>query len=198
MKQRLTFTIILIFMSLVTACQPVASPGSEEPQDEPYPAPVQVEPADSGSGSSSDAGTGSSAEGGQPYPAPIVDSPVDLEPYRIITDHEFTPAAGDAGLNQGNIFIHSSNILMLESFPVQVKLQLSGELPTPCHDLRVVVSPPDESNQIQISVYSVSDPEVMCIQVLSPFDATIPIGDFTSGSYSVFINGESIGRIDLP
>jgi hypothetical protein len=75
-------------------------------------------------------------------------------------------------------------------------LVLEGELPTPCNLLRVVVNPPDEQNRIYIDVYSVSDPEEICIQVLDPFEANIGLGSFQSGHYSVWVNDEMIGKFD--
>jgi hypothetical protein len=62
--------------------------------------------------------------------------------------------------------------------------------------LRVAVSDPDELNRINIEVYSVADADVICVQVLEPFEETVSLGSFASGTYQVYINGEEIGEFD--
>lgn len=204
----LIITLLIVFQ--LTACQSTAQPSEpqtqpeepgkpiEEPQDGAYPGPVEVKPVESGSDVVSDGTEAPGAAEEQAYPEPNPVAPVEMLPVEMVTQHEYSPVAGDATLDQGNVFINASEIVQLESFPVQVKLVLSGDLPTPCNHLRVVVSPPDANNEIQVAVYSVIDPETMCTQVLAPFDATIPIGNFISGSYRVIVNGEAVGMIDLP
>ncbi len=197
-KMRWVFAISLLFFTLVTACQSavqdVPQTQPEEPsapvegaQDEAYPGPDESDPVEA-----------PVVDKEQSYPEPNPEAPVEIFPYEISPEHEYSPVPEDATLNQGNVFINESGIIMMESYPVQVRLELSGDLPTPCNDLRVVVSPPDANNEIQVAVYSVIDPDTMCTQVLAPFDATIPIGNFTTGSYRVLVNGELAGTIDLP
>ena len=92
--------------------------------------------------------------------------------------------------------LESYNLNIMESYPVQISLDLSGSLPTPCHELRIEVSQPDQQYQIQIEAYSVLDPELMCTQVIKPIQITIPMGSFPTGHYSVWINGTLIGNFD--
>jgi len=105
------------------------------------------------------------------------------------------PAPGDENMSRGEVFMEEPQILILESFPPQFVMQLSGSLPTPCHQLRVEVSEPDEQNRIQVEVYSLVDPEQVCIQVLEPFEANVHLGSFASGAYTVWVNGEQVGEI---
>ncbi len=84
----------------------------------------------------------------------------------------------------------------------QYSVRLSGNLPTPCHQLKSNVQPPDENGQINVNVFSVSSPDSMCIQVLEPFSLTVPLefegmdaGALESGEYTVLVNGEAIGTI---
>jgi hypothetical protein len=37
----------------------------------------------------------------------------------------------------------------------------------------------------------------MCVQVLEPFELSIPLGDFESGSRSVTLNGEPAGDFEI-
>jgi hypothetical protein len=106
------------------------------------------------------------------------------------------PVPGDENLSRGEAFVDEPDILVLESFPLQFVLQLSGSLPTPCHQLRVEVSEPDDQDRIQVEVYSLVDPDEVCIQVIEPFEANINLGSFESGNYTVWVNGEQVGEIN--
>jgi hypothetical protein len=37
---------------------------------------------------------------------------------------------------------------------------------------------------------------MMCTQILKPFQASIDLGTFPSGHYSVYVNGELAGEFD--
>ena len=101
-------------------------------------------------------------------------------------------------MQTGPAYINAAEIIMKESYPVQVELLVIGNLPTPCHQLRVVTTEPDEEGHIQIEMYSVSKPDMMCAQVLKPFEASIPLGDFTEGHFTYSINEEFDGKFQLP
>lgn len=106
------------------------------------------------------------------------------------------PKPSDDNLTRGNVFLQEYELLIRESFPPQISLVFRGDLPTPCHELRAVVNSPDEENKIIVDVYSVVDPNIACIQVLEPFDASIDMGIFPSGHYTVWINGQMAGEFD--
>ena len=108
----------------------------------------------------------------------------------------YAPQPGDAALTRGEAFIDSTDLLVMESYPVQIMLTLRGSLPTPCNQLRVVASPPNKKNRIMVDVYSVIDTGQICIQVLEPFDVNIGLGSFPTGHYTVWINGEMVGEFD--
>lgn len=107
---------------------------------------------------------------------------------------EYSPKPDDAALNRGNAYVDSSDVLTLESFPLQFMLHIVGNVPTPCNALRVAVSAPDAANKIVVDVYSVSDPDRMCAQVLQPFDVNVPLGSFPEGNYSIWVNGEMVSE----
>jgi hypothetical protein len=130
---------------------------------------------------------------------PVEVTPVDGDFTTLPSDGKsgpFSPQLGDAGLSIGNVYLDSAELLILESFPIQVNLYISGNLPPPCEQLRVKVNDPDSSNRIYIEIYSVSNPDTMCVQVLQPFDTNISLGSFTPGPYKVYLNGEMIGEFD--
>jgi hypothetical protein len=144
--------------------------------------------------------------GSDPYPSaltpyPPVDQsvvspayPAPLQPYPA----PWQPQTADQSLQRGEAFVDGVDILVMESFPPQYSLHIQGTLPTPCHQLRVEIAPPDSQMNIQISVYSVVDPSAICTQVLAPFDVTAPLQSLSTGKYTVVVNGQEAGSIDVP
>lgn len=198
-------TLVLTGILFLSACVteiPATSPEeapvlvkTEEPNPYPYPAPVEdfVNPNDPT----------------EPYPEP--EAIIIVDPYPGVDDSDqvsgsdivlivdgFSPVSADKNFNRGPVFLDSTDIRLKESYPVQVELVLTGNLPTPCHQLRIVAADPDEDGHIDVEVYSVSDPEKMCIQVLEPFEATIPLGDYSEGNYTISINEEPAVQFNLP
>jgi hypothetical protein len=127
---------------------------------------------------------------------PSPDTPVNNLTPMTPSDAPYAPQPGDDSLTRGSAFVEATDILILESFPPQFQLSLSGSLPTPCNELRVVVEEPDTNNNIAVDVYSVVDPAVICIQVLKAFQASVNLGSFPSGHYTVTVNGEPSGEFD--
>lgn len=127
--------------------------------------------------------------------SPVV-SPTDGAGETPIQVNPYQPLESDAALQRGEAFIDSSEVLVLESYPVQINLVLTGNLPTPCHQLRIAVNQPDEANRILVEVYSVADPEQICILILQPFVITYSLGSFPSGRYTILVNGEEVGQFD--
>lgn len=107
------------------------------------------------------------------------------------------PAAQSEG-ERGGVFLDSMDVVQRESYPVQLALVLQGNLPTPCHELRAEVAEPDEQGRIVVDVYSLFDPEEVCIQVLQPFKETVELGSYTQGTFTVWVNGEQVGEVRLP
>lgn len=106
------------------------------------------------------------------------------------------PQPDDIQFTRGSVFLEKADVVIRESFPPQVSLNISGNLPTPCHKLRVVIQPPDADNKIEAEVYSLIDPDVICTQVLSPFEESIDLGTFPTGHYTVLVNGKLVGEFD--
>ena len=111
-------------------------------------------------------------------------------------ENPLAPQPSDSNLTRGNVFIQSMDMLIRESYPPQISLNIAGELPTPCHQLRAEINEPDAENRINVDIYTVVDPNLMCTQVLKPFEASINLGTFPTGHYSVWVNGESAGEFD--
>jgi len=180
--KRLT-TLLLVITALLAAC---SSTATEEP------APV-------------DQGTAATA-----YPGPRVIGMPTITPYypapsedsegeggaKVITNYK--PQTSDGNLNRGNVFLDfkSSEILVMESAPVQVNVLLKGDLPDPCHELRAIPTTDEAAKRVDLEVYSLVGKGGACITVLQPFEATILLGSFSGGTYEVFVNGEKLGEFD--
>ncbi len=93
------------------------------------------------------------------------------------------------------VYVDSTEILYLESYPVQVVLQVGGALPTPCHEPAWEVTQSESS--VDVTLWSATDPELLCAAVLEPVQLSVPLGSYTSADLDVTLNGESAGRIEL-
>ena len=184
---RTLFTLVLCTFLLAACGQPTSSPppstGSQSPVSPPVPEtdiPLDLLPTKE---------------------TPVVTLPT-LEPgttKQPPSDEPvlpFNPKPEDAMLERSTVHLDYIGLLILESYPVQINLELQGYLPTPCHNMRVSILPPDQENRINIEVYSVVDPAMMCIQVIKEFETFVPLGSFSTGRYSVYVNGELAGEFD--
>lgn len=87
-------------------------------------------------------------------------------------------------------YVESVEFQYLESYPVQVRAVVSGNLPTPCHELQWSLDESDPDAPV-LEMWSTADPEAVCAQVLEPFEEVIPIGSYETGSYTLTLDGES-------
>jgi len=92
----------------------------------------------------------------------------------------------------------AAKTLLLESFPVQVRLEITGELANACSRLGWAVTPGDDQGRIQVTLYLDEPTETACAQVVAPYAESIPLGAFERGSYAVFVNGLQVGEFVLP
>ena len=115
-----------------------------------------------------------------------------------IPPSSYAPQPGDALLKRDQVFLdmENSTMLIMESYPIQVSVLLNGSLSDPCHQLRALFIPADAEKQINIEVYSMVDSSKACITVIQPFTATIPLGSYSNGHFTVFVNGELLGEFD--
>lgn len=118
--------------------------------------------------------------------AGCVPAPVSTEATREMTfkiQNPNAPQTDDSALIKGKAYVES--IAWDEAART---LSISGELPTPCHQLRV--NPALSAHVLELEVYSLSDPASMCTQVLEPFKTSLILENFSKSDYSILINGE--------
>jgi hypothetical protein len=145
----------------------------------------------------SSSGTSASTLSLSPSPsASLLSTGSSLATSTSISSTGYSPQPGDALLTRDKVFLDlaGSRLIVSTGSPTKVAAVLSGNLPDPCHVLRVVVGSSTTSSSINIQVYSLYKAGVACITVLKPFSVTVPLGSFTSGSYSVLVNGMLLGR----
>ncbi len=171
------------------SAEPTAYPAPESNQPAPTTAPesylppetIYVVPTDSSS-----------------YPYPEPEAPVSSGGSQA-AESLYAPQPGDEALTRSNVFpeLAQSELLLRESLPVQATALLRGNLPDPCHQLRAVITVDAAQKRVDIELYSLADPTMICITVLEPFEANLPLGSFSGGDYNVYVNGELLGTIDL-
>jgi hypothetical protein len=136
---------------------------------------------------------------------PTLELDFTLEPTFVVANDpisteaplSYLPKAGDSDLDRANAITSSIYLLFSDSTPAEVILHISGYLPTPCHELRIFVHPPDENNLVDLEVYSVAEPDLECEQVLRAFDIRVNLGTYPPGSYWVWVNGGRVGNFDF-
>jgi inhibitor of cysteine peptidase len=81
------------------------------------------------------------------------------------------------------------DILILESFPVQINVIVRGNLPDPCTEIFEVLQE-KEGNTFFITIKTYRPPG-FCIQVLAPFEEIIPLDVYglPAGAYTIDVNG---------
>lgn len=124
----------------------------------------------------------------QPLPAIIVTPGYPL-PQELIT--------GEADIIAP--LIEGAALLMTRTQPAQPVLELSGDLPTPCYSLRYKVVPPDAAGLIKVSLAVLPPaPGTNCTDVVSTIKQQVPLGNLPSGLYTVLVNGQKVGSLQVP
>lgn len=103
----------------------------------------------------------------------------------IVIQNAYAPQEGDEKLNRGTPII--DNIQWDAQAGV---LTISGNLPTPCEELRVSSSQTEK--ELSFEVYSLSQPDSLCAQVLQPFEAVLKLENFSTESMTLLVNGNTV------
>jgi inhibitor of cysteine peptidase len=89
-----------------------------------------------------------------------------------------------------NVYVNELSISVLESFPVQIHLQVKGDLPDPCTSISSV-----EQKRIEYTFYvkimAKRPADVVCAQVLTSFEEIVrlDVHGLKAGVYNVDVNG---------
>ncbi len=99
-------------------------------------------------------------------------------------DHDAPASPGEPGLLQ----VDHIEVQIAESFPPQVRVQVSGTLPDGCTSLSEIRQEREDTT-ITVTMTTRRLTDAMCIQVIEPVVETIQLqGDFPPGEYIVRVN----------
>ena len=120
-------------------------------------------------------------------------------PIALKFDNPYAPQSADSELMAGDIQVDSASVYLAESMPPQVMVNFAYFPPTPCYQLRVEVSGPDEQNRIHLKAYGVAEQDKPCtlMALATPQQATLNLGSLPSGHYTILLNGEQIGETEI-
>lgn len=105
-----------------------------------------------------------------------------------------TPAAAtkppSGGVITGEAVVESIEVLILESFPVQVHVVAKGYLADGCTEIGTITSE-QKDDLFLISITTVRPADKMCTEAIVPFEEVIPLDVYglAAGTYTVDVNG---------
>lgn len=102
-----------------------------------------------------------------------------------------TPGTGENAMRVPHV-IESVDALLLESFPVQIMLQVKGYQSDGC-EMPVMVEQSREGNTVTVEIYRELSPDTACPAVIKEYEGTIKLdGGFEPGTYTIDVNGTVI------
>jgi hypothetical protein len=126
---------------------------------------------------------------GEATPTADPDSPVSSDDPTATPSNEPTP---EGGFVFGEAVVDSFDVLILESFPVQINVLVHGNLPDGCTEI-AEPTVEREGNTFTVTLPTRRPAEAMCTQALVAYDYTVPLDvhGLPAGDYSVVVNGIS-------
>ncbi len=111
-------------------------------------------------------------------------------PASISGNEQYAPQPGDNALVSDTVEFDSAEIAKSGSSTSPVQADIAYRLPTPCHQLRAIVSPADSSGRINIKMYSLMKPNTACtlMALATPLHVPLSLGSLPAGHYSVYVN----------
>lgn len=147
--------------------------------------------------------TGGSDDQGAEAPTPSPDSAVSVSSDQVDTTTPTpSPTPVVPASDRQPVIVEDVEIVVRESWPMQVAVMISGSLPTPCHELRWTVEQSAtttsedwtvaaDGSEHTITVWTTDLPaDTVCATVMEPFSEQVELGRFVSGDYTIVVNGE--------
>jgi inhibitor of cysteine peptidase len=108
--------------------------------------------------------------------------------YAPATQVPTQPSGG--GVIEGVAAVETVDILILESFPVQVNVVARGNLPDGCTTIGDATQERD-GNTFRVTITTVRPADAMCTEALVPFEKVIALDVYglPAGTYTVDVNG---------
>lgn len=125
-----------------------------------------------------------------PAPTSTAGAPLVIRP----ADNPYTPRDEDLNKRQAGAILTSLNLSERSDLnPIRTELNILGSMPSVCNELRIKIDPPDGDYRIFMEIYSLVDPKSNCENVFQQFKATILLGLYSQGQYTVWVNDTYIG-----
>jgi inhibitor of cysteine peptidase len=102
------------------------------------------------------------------------------------------PPTGTPG--EGGIFINDVELMIMESFPVQVRALIQGDLADGCTSISEINTERDvEAQRFTVRIETSRDEEAMCTEALVPFEESVDLDvrGLPAGTYTVDVHGET-------
>ena len=108
-------------------------------------------------------------------------------------DSPIPPDNEDNGIDEfiyGNATVESIEVVVLESFPVQINVNASGYLPDSCTKIHTITKE-KQGNIFLVAIKTVRPADAVCAQVIVPFQEVISLDVYglKAGIYNVNVNG---------
>jgi hypothetical protein len=142
------------------------------------------------------AACGDAARGTEPAASDLptngadADRPVSSDDEPDADEPDIEPIEGD--IITGEATVESLDILILESFPVQVNVQVSGYLGDGCTSIGEITTEREEDT-FYVHISTVRPADAICTMQLVGFDEVISLDvhGLEAGAYTVDVNGET-------
>jgi len=113
-------------------------------------------------------------------------------PAPATPDASSSPDSGGSDIMTGKAPVEEVELLMLESFPVQVHTIARGNLPDGCTTIDKINQSSDPTyNIFWVEIITARPADATCTEALVPFEETIPLNVYglDAGTYTVDVNG---------
>jgi hypothetical protein len=110
-----------------------------------------------------------------------------VDPQGVVTEGAQRP---DVSTASDEVSVESIDILILESFPVQVHVVAKGHLPDACIEIDQITQQL-QGNTFTVAIGTARLPDARCAPAAVPFEEVIPleVWGLPAGTYSVDVNG---------
>lgn len=100
------------------------------------------------------------------------------------------PPAPSGEMQYGKAPVESVEVVFLESFPLQVQLQVEGYLPDGCTEIEST-EVERQGDHFEVTITTSRPAEMACTQAIEPFEMNIPLDVYglPAGEYTVDVNG---------
>jgi len=116
----------------------------------------------------------------------------EIEVTQTSATAEPTAAPGSNEPVRGQALVDTIDVLILESFPVQINVNARGNLPDGCTQIDEIISQRVD-NTFRVAITTIRQPSATCTQALVPFEEVISLDveGLPAGTYDVSVNGVS-------